>query len=96
MVTSGMAQSGPVTSVWGIAQYNMVDMAYRQAGFSRRNAAERFKALRRSSSGVSGAVEMVQSVLMIGGGEASCARADHGIGITETGGASFVDYAEIR
>jgi len=33
---------------------------------------------------------------MTGGGEASCARADHGIGITETGGASFVDYAEIR
>ena len=31
------------------------------------------------------------AVLMIGGGGASCARADHGIGITETGGASFVE-----
>ena len=30
------------------------------------------------------------SVVMIGGG-GSCARADHGIGITETGDASFVD-----
>ena len=28
---------------------------------------------------------------MIGGGGSSCARADHGIGITETGHASFVD-----
>jgi len=33
------------------------------------------------------------AVLMIGGGGASCARADHGIGITETDGASFVDHA---
>lgn len=30
---------------------------------------------------------------MIGGGGASCARADHEIGITETGGASFVDLS---
>jgi len=30
---------------------------------------------------------------MIGGGGASCARADHGIGITETNSASFVDLA---
>ena len=28
--------------------------------------------------------------MMIGGGGSSCARADHGIGITETGAASFV------
>ena len=28
---------------------------------------------------------------MIGGGGKDCARADHGIGITETGQASFVD-----
>ena len=28
---------------------------------------------------------------MIGGGGASCARADHGIGITETDSASFID-----
>ena len=33
------------------------------------------------------------AVLMIGGGGTSCARADHGIGITETGAASFVDLA---
>ena len=32
------------------------------------------------------------SVMMIGGGGKDCKRADHGIGITETGGASFVDY----
>ena len=31
------------------------------------------------------------SVMMIGGGGKACERADHGIGITETGGASFVD-----
>ena len=31
------------------------------------------------------------SVMMIGGGGSSCAGADHGIGITETGVASFVD-----
>ena len=32
------------------------------------------------------------SVIMIGGGGKDCNRADHGIGITERGGASFVDY----
>ena len=31
------------------------------------------------------------SVLMIGGGGSGCARADHGIGITETNAASFVE-----
>ena len=31
------------------------------------------------------------SVMMIGGGGHSCSRADHGIGITETDAASFVD-----
>ena len=31
------------------------------------------------------------SVMMIGGGGESCSRADHGIGITETNEASFVD-----
>ena len=31
------------------------------------------------------------AVLMIGGGGSSCERADHGIGVTETGAASFVD-----
>ncbi|XP_022810163.1 uncharacterized protein LOC111347169 [Stylophora pistillata] len=31
------------------------------------------------------------SVMMIGGGGKSCKRADHGIGITETNAASFVD-----
>ena len=31
------------------------------------------------------------AVLMIGGGGASCSRADHGIGITETNEASFVE-----
>ena len=30
-------------------------------------------------------------MMMIGGGGSSCARADHGIGITETGAASFVE-----
>ena len=30
---------------------------------------------------------------MIGGGGASCDRADHGIGITESDAASFVDHA---
>ena len=29
--------------------------------------------------------------MMIGGGGISCARADHGIGITEAGAASFVE-----
>ena len=29
--------------------------------------------------------------MMIGGGGNSCQRADHGIGITETGAASFVE-----
>ena len=33
------------------------------------------------------------AVLMIGGGGASCDRADHGIGITESNAASFVDPA---
>ena len=28
--------------------------------------------------------------MMIGGGESSCSGADHGIGITKAGGASFV------
>ena len=31
------------------------------------------------------------AVMMIGGGGESCSRADHGIGITETNAASFVD-----
>ena len=34
------------------------------------------------------------AVLMIGGGGSSCSRADHGIGITEAGAASFVDSRE--
>ena len=29
--------------------------------------------------------------MMIGGGGNECARADHGIGITETGAASFIE-----
>jgi len=29
--------------------------------------------------------------MMIGGGGNACSRADHGIGITETGAASFVE-----
>ena len=29
--------------------------------------------------------------MMIGGGGGSCARADHGIGITETDAASFIE-----
>ena len=29
--------------------------------------------------------------MMIGGGGGECARADHGIGIAETGSSSFVD-----
>ena len=33
------------------------------------------------------------SVMMIGGGGNACSRADHGIGITETNAASFVDMA---
>ena len=32
------------------------------------------------------------SVMMIGGGGSACARADHGVGITETDIASFVDF----
>jgi len=31
------------------------------------------------------------SVMMIGGGGSSCSRADHGIGITESGDASFIE-----
>ena len=31
------------------------------------------------------------SVIMIGGGGSSCARADHGIGITEAAQASFME-----
>ena len=34
------------------------------------------------------------AVLMIGGGGGSCARADHGIGVTEAGAASFVFSTE--
>lgn len=34
------------------------------------------------------------AVMMIGGGGSSCARADHGIGITEDDAASFNDYYE--
>ena len=30
--------------------------------------------------------------MMIGGGGSGCNRADHGIGITETNDASFVDF----
>jgi len=30
--------------------------------------------------------------MMIGGGGSACARADHGIGITEANEASFIDY----
>ena len=30
--------------------------------------------------------------MMIGGGGRGCARADHGIGITEVGAASFVEH----
>ncbi|KAL9962317.1 hypothetical protein ACROYT_G031407 [Oculina patagonica] len=35
------------------------------------------------------------SVMMIGGGGSDCSRADHGIGITETGSASFVDLKSL-
>ena len=34
------------------------------------------------------------SVMMIGGGGSSCSGADHGIGITESDGASFVDKGQ--
>ena len=34
--------------------------------------------------------------MMIGGGGSSCARADHGIGITETDAASFVEYGVLE
>ena len=34
------------------------------------------------------------AVLMIGGGGSSCYRADHGIGVTEVGEASFVDSSQ--
>ena len=30
-------------------------------------------------------------MMMIGGGGSSCSRADHGIGVSETGAASFVE-----
>ena len=36
------------------------------------------------------------AVLMIGGGGSSCSRADHGIGITETNDASFIEIAPIH
>ena len=36
------------------------------------------------------------AVMMIGGGGTSCARADHGIGITETGRVSFVEIDDIQ
>ena len=36
------------------------------------------------------------SVMMIGGGGKDCNRADHGIGITETGDASFVELGTIE
>ena len=65
MATSRMAQSGPVTVVLGIAQYNMVDMAYRQTGFNRRDAAETYKALRRLASGVTGTLEMEEPVVIV-------------------------------
>ena len=35
------------------------------------------------------------AVMMIGGGGSSCARADHGIGITETNAASFVELVGV-
>ncbi|KAL9962313.1 hypothetical protein ACROYT_G031401 [Oculina patagonica] len=36
------------------------------------------------------------SVMMIGGGGSACSRADHGIGITETGSVSFVEESSQR
>ena len=36
------------------------------------------------------------AVMMIGGGGTNCARADHGIGITETGRVSFVEIDDIQ
>ena len=54
MVTSEMAQLGPITSVLGVARYNMVDSTKPLKASHRLHAMARSKVLIRSASGVTG------------------------------------------
>ena len=54
MATSGMAQFGIRTDVWGIVKYNMVDSTKQRKVLNKRVAMVPSKAAIRSASGVTG------------------------------------------
>ena len=58
MVTSGIAQSGRVTSVWGVAQFNTAVSTKQLKALNRLPVAVKSKVQTRSASGVTGAMEM--------------------------------------
>ena len=58
MVTSGMAQFGPVTSAWGIARFNMAVNTKQLRDLNRPPVVGKSKAQTRSASGVTGVQAM--------------------------------------
>ena len=83
MVTLEMVRFGPVISAWVVARFNMADCTRQQTGFNRLNAVEASKVATRSASGVA-----IANIFLV---MDECGRADHGIGITEANGASFIE-----
>ena len=60
MVTSGKLQFGQMTSVWGIAPFNMEACTKKLMVLNRPHAMETFKAPMRLASGVTGVLAMEQ------------------------------------
>ena len=88
-----MAVFGPVNSAWEAAPFNIAVSTNQQTAFNRLSAVETSKTPIKSAQFWCNSQYFYGdgSVLMIGGGGSSCGDADHGIGITETGAASFIE-----
>ena len=93
MATLEMAKFGPVLSAWEAARFNIAVSTSQQTGFNRLSAVETSKAPTTTYIGFWCDWSTGDgSLMMIGRGGSACARADHGIGITETDDVSFVDF----
>ena len=93
MATSEMAGFGPVTGAWEVAGFNMAASTRKQRGFELAECA-RGDIQSRNKIGFWCHYSTDGSVMMIGGGGYRCAYADHGMGITETDRASFVEMGD--
>ena len=90
MVTLEMARFGPVTGAWEAAQFKYGGQYKTTDGFQQAECSSDIQ----SSNKIGFWCDWNDgdgSVMMIGGGGSGCNRADHGIGITETNAASFVE-----